>query len=410
MFIETPSEHYDIVVVGGGLVGASFALHLDAALVDTDCSVLVVEAVSPGDHDNQPSFDARSTALSWGSRTLFEAMGIWSQLHQVVTPIETIQVSDQGHLGTTELHHSEQAVEALGYVVENRELGTILNQGLESSSRIQFLAPARISSIRPEAEGMSFTIQHGESELQCNASLVVLADGGRSPICQQLGIQQSSTNYDQSAVISNIAVQNPHDNMAFERFTRAGPLAVLPLASYESQNRCSLVWTVESGGENELLQCDEATFIARLAENFGNRLGRIEKVGQRFAYPLALSEAREQVRPGLVLLGNVAHALHPVAGQGLNLSLRDSAALVQILTEGISRQQSPGDMSLLQSYLDSRLKDQRESILFTDQMTRLFSSSNLGKVLARKAGLLSLDLLPGMRKEFARRAMGTLAH
>lgn len=409
MLTGKPAAHYDIVVVGGGLVGASFALHLDQSLADTECSVLVVEAVSPSDHKNQPSFDARSTALSWGSRTIFEQMALWSELKHVVTPIESIQVSDQGHLGTTELDHTEHSVEALGYVVENRELGVLLNHRLEHSSRLQLLAPALISAIQPQADGMSLSVQHQDAELQIDASLVVLADGGRSPICQQLGIEQSSDNYQQSAVITNIAVQNAHNNKAFERFTEFGPLAVLPLATFEGQARCSLVWTVESGAEEELLHCEDAEFIERLSSLFGNRLGRILKVGQRFAYPLVLSEAREQIRPGLVLLGNVAHTLHPVAGQGLNLSLRDCAALVQVLCAGMAAEQSPGDMSVLQSYLDSRLTDQRESILFTDQMTRLFSSALVSKVLTRKAGLLSLDLVPGLRKEFARRAMGALS-
>ncbi len=407
MLIDRPASRYDIVVVGGGLVGASFALYLEQCLGNSECSVLVVEGVSPGDHDRQPSFDARSTALSWGSRSIFEKMGLWSELAQVVTPIENIQVSDQGHLGTTELDHLEQAVEALGYVVENRELGVLLNNGMQASPRLQLLAPARISAVKPQADGMSLSVQCGDAEIPVGASLVVLAEGGRSPICQQLGIQQSSDNYDQTAVITNIAVQNPHHNKAFERFTESGPLAVLPLASFQGQHRCSLVWTVQTGSEKALLESDESEFADRLTSVFGHRLGRILKVGQRFAYPLALSEAMEQIRPGLVLLGNVAHTLHPVAGQGLNLSLRDTDSLVKILCQGMEGGQSPGDMALLQRYLESRMTDQQQSIQFTDQMTRLFSSAMLGKVLTRKFGLLSLDLLPGLRKEFARRAMGT---
>lgn len=407
MQTDTPQANYDVIVVGGGLVGASFALDLDHRLQDLECSVLVVEAVSPGDLDNQPSFDARSTALSFASRSIYEKMGLWKRLEQVVAAIEHIEVSDQGHFGSTQLDRAEQGVEALGYVVENRELGAVLNQALMESPRLQFLAPARISTIQPRSNGMRLKLLQEDGESEVSASLVVLADGGRSPICGQLGIEQSRESYGQCAVITNIAVQKPHQNLAFERFTASGPLAVLPLTPFEGQNRCSVVWTVDEGKEKELVQCDDAAFISGLSERFGSRLGKIEKVGQRFAFPLTLTQAREQIRPGLVLLGNVAHTLHPVAGQGLNLSLRDSAALADTLKSGIELGQSVGDMGLLQSYLDSRTPDQRDAILFTDQMTRLFSSKRAGQVLARKAGLLGLDLLPALRKQFALRAMGT---
>lgn len=410
MYIEQPESIYDLVIVGGGLVGASFALQLDCLLADVDCRVLVVEAVAP-DHDSQPSFDARSTALSWGSRSVFESMGLWSQLQDEVATIERIQVSDQGHLGLSQLDCEEQNVAALGYVAENRVLGSVLGKALAGSSRLQVLAPARIESIQPRADGMVLTIQpqqEKDRQLAVNASLVVLADGGRSPICQQLGIQQTSESYEQCAVITNIALQNSHANTAFERFTDTGPLAVLPLKDFDGSPRCSLVWTVKSGDEDELIHCPDEAFIRKLTAHFGSRLGRIEKTGQRFAYPLTLSTAKEQIRPGLVLLGNVAHTLHPVAGQGFNLSLRDAAALARLICDGMANGKNPGDMKLLQSYLDSREADQQQAILFTDQMTRLFSSARPGKVLVRKAGLLSLDLVPMLRKEFARRAMGTV--
>ncbi len=407
MLIESPRKEYDVLVVGGGMVGASFALDLARRSIDSSISICVIEAVALSDQTNQPSFDARSTALAWSSRGVYESIGVWEQLARVVTPIEEIQVSDQGHFGVTHLHHSEQDVEALGYVVENRELGTILNAALIESPLIELLAPARIQSATPRAEGMDVEIEYVDQRDKISAKLVVLADGGRSPLCTQLGIEHSREDYEQSALITNIAVEIAHGNVAYERFTESGPLAVLPLQAFDGQARCSLVWTVKSGNEQSLLECDDEEFIKQLESLYGNRLGSILKVGKRFCYPLSLTEAKEQIRPGLVLLGNVAHTLHPVAGQGLNLALRDSACLSQTLAAAIGADLCPGSMAVLQDYLDQQTPDQHQAMLFTDQMTRLFSSARLGKVVARKIGLLSLDLVPTLRHEFARRAMGT---
>ena len=410
MLIQQPSATYDVLVVGGGMVGASFALDLARRCAETELTIAIVETVATGDMKNQPSFDSRSTALAWGSRAIYEGMGIWGRLSEVVTPITEIQVSDHGHFGVTRLQHSEQAVDALGYVVENRELGHVLNEALLSNAAIDLLAPATILSARPQAHGMTLQIKSADQQFKVSAGLVVLADGGRSPLCSQLGIEHTKTSYDQCALISNIAVQNSHDNVAYERFTESGPLAVLPLNPFAGQSRCSLVWTVAGGSEQELISCGDNEFITKLQEVFGNRLGAIVKVGERVAYPLHLTEAREQIRPGLVLLGNVAHTLHPVAGQGLNLALRDAACLTRTISNAADKGVQPGDMAVLQTYLDQQMPDQQEAITFTDQMVNLFSTGSLGKLMARKAGLLSLDLIPPLRKEFAQRAMGIVSN
>jgi 2-octaprenyl-6-methoxyphenol hydroxylase len=405
MQIERPASYYDIVVVGAGMVGASFANLLARALGEQSYSMLVVEAVATRAPE-QPSFDARSTALSFGSRKIFSRMQAWEQLAELVTPIQVIQVSDQGHFGSVLMSHREHRQDALGYVIENRQLGQVLNPMLQESPAIDFLAPATIVDSRPVADGMDLSLQVAGEEQQVRASLVVLADGGRSPVSEKLGIEQQRKAYDQKAIIANIGFSKAHNNVAYERFTDSGPLAVLPLSDYQGQHRGALVWTVATGEADAILAADDQSLLADLKLRFGRRLGDLTQIGQRAAYPLTLSVARESVRPSLVLLGNVAHTLHPVAGQGLNLALRACDCLVDKLVEARQNEIAPGSMTVLHAYQQARESDQQAAITLTDQMIAWFSSNRPERVLARKAGLLAIDLVPGLRRGFARQAMG----
>lgn len=407
MRIQQPEKHYDLVVVGGGMVGASFACSM-ANVIDNDAlSILVVEAIAPDSRPSeQVSFDARSTALSFGSSKIFDSMGLWKQLEGVVTAIKEIQVSDKGRFGSTVLSHKEHEVDALGYVIENKALGVVLNSTMESSQSIQLLCPASISNIKPHAAGMTLQISSASDSYEVDASLVILADGGKSPICSQLGIGKSVEQYSQHALIANIAFEKPHNNIAYERFTDTGPLAVLPLESVDNKNRGSLVWTLSEQQAAEFAKMNETELLTRLQERFGNRLGQLQHIGERFIYPLSLSLAKEQIRPGLVLLGNVAHTIHPVGGQGLNLALRDTRALVSVLQKAYQEDRSLGEMSVLQEYLQRQEADQAYTANATHYVTHLFSNNSNANAWLRKFGLVSIDLIPGIKRNFAELAMG----
>jgi 2-octaprenyl-6-methoxyphenol hydroxylase len=407
MQISKPDNFYDLVVVGGGMVGASFCCALEQTLGETPLSILVIEAISPNTNSaKQSSFDARSTALSFGSRKFLEGIGLWQALDDAISAIHEIQVSDRGRLGCVEINRDEQGVEALGYVVENKRLGQVLNARLNESGKINLLCPALVSSVKATEKGMLLGLNHGDTETSVDASLVVLADGGKSPVCEQLGIEQSIERYDQHALIANIVLEKPHQHVAFERFTDTGPLAVLPLQLIDGKNRGSLVWTLSVEQAAQYREMNEEKLLPLLQERFGYKLGKILEIGETFVYPLSLSIAKEQVRPGLALLGNVAHSLHPVAGQGLNLALRDTRALVDVLINAKQRGLGLGEMNVLLEYVARQQADQATTTQFTHNITKLFSSNNEAKVWLRKFGLVALELLPTLRRSLAERAMG----
>jgi 2-octaprenyl-6-methoxyphenol hydroxylase len=383
-----------LAIIGGGLVGASLALALQAGAKARGWQIVLIEPFAPGS-SYQPSYDARSTALSYGTRQIYQRLGIWSSIAERAEPIAQIHVSDRGRFAAARLSAADEGVPALGYVVENAWLGHCLWQALDKDV-ISWRCPAEVLALHSLGDGYRLTL-NDDSTLDCD--LAVLADGGRSGLREQLGIAVSQQAYQQSALIANISVSQAHLGQAFERFTEAGPMAMLPLAD----NRCALVWTRPSADAERLLQLDDRRFLAELQEAFGYRLGALHKVGSRHLYPLALTEAQEQVRPHLVVLGNAAHSLHPIAGQGYNLSLRDTLELA----ESILASSAPlGELACLQGYLERQRLDQQLTVGFSDQVTKLFTSSQPLLAAGRNLGLLGLDLLPPAKRWFARQAMG----
>lgn len=411
MRTDSPAGQYDITVVGGGLVGASFALLLQQML-PSPLRVLVMEAAEhPQDVSGQlqpaDDFDVRTTALSYGSRIIYEQAGLWPDFDTLATVIRTIHVSDKGRLGAVRMSADELSVPALGYVLENRHLGAVLLRTLQQREDIDLLSPARAVAVSPRPDGMQLTVKDRDGRLrEIRTSLMVLADGGKSDISGKLGIGIDERRYQQQALICNVAFREPHRHVAYERFTDTGPMAVLPLPDAGGEHRGALIWTLPDNEAVKLAAAPEGEFLSRLQQRFGNRLGRFQRTGKRACFPLALSVAREQVRPGLALLGNVAHTLHPVAGQGLNLALRDSRALAEHITRAVDSGLSPGDTGTLQDYVRSQQRDQDTTIALSHHLTGLFAGNSPLKVWSRKFGLLSIDLMPPLKNHFTRQAMG----
>lgn len=405
--------NYDIVIAGGGLVGGSFALMLAAGL-SRPAKILLVDAqplVADGHKPFTADFDARSTALSWGSRQIYDRVGLWGQLAPYACAINDIHVSDRGHPGAVRLHNHEMGVEALGYVLENQHLSAVINHALCEQSHIEVCAPATVSRASPMPDGMAIQLQTPDGQQQVSTRLLVLADGGRSGLCEQLGIHLDRRPYQQQALVCNVAFEKDHHGQAFERFTDTGPMAILPLnrdSHVDSGYRGALVWTLAEDSAAEVLQLPDNEFLTALQQRFGWRLGSMQRAGHRSLYPLTLMLAQEQIRPGLVLLGNVAHTLHPVAGQGLNLALRDAKALAALLTDMVNAGDADklGDHARLEGFQQAQDWDQRSTVMFSDLTTRLFSTSQPALVTGRNLGLLLMDLMPPARRWFARQAMG----
>ena len=383
-----------IAIIGGGLVGASLALALQAGARERNWKIILIEPYAPGD-SYQPSYDGRASALSYGSQQIYQRLGLWDAIAPRAEAIHDIHISDRGRFAAARLNAKEEGVPALGYVVENAWLGHCLWAALDSDV-IEWRCPARVEKMQALSDGYHLELDDG-STIDCD--LAILADGGRSGLREQQGIHAHKTAYGQTALIANISTALPHQGMAFERFTDDGPMALLPL----SDNRCVLIWTREPNEAQRLYALPDKEFIAELQACFGYRLGAIEQIGSRYMYPLSLIESSEQVRAHLAVLGNAAHSLHPVAGQGYNLSLRDSMALADCILSGPD---TPGDLATLQRFQQSQQLDQELTIGFSDRVTRLFSNTQPLLAGGRNLGLLGLDLLPPAKRWFARQAMG----
>jgi 2-octaprenyl-6-methoxyphenol hydroxylase len=395
--MRSMGTQYDILIAGGGMVGASLA----RALADVGLRIAVVEPVSAG-AEVQPSYDDRVIALSWGSRLILQGIGCWDMIRDQAEPIRRIHISDRGRFGFTHLDHAKERVPALGYVVAAKAIGAGLLQGIGDREGLDWLSPANIRDFQVDDQAVRLDLDVGGAARAVTARLLVAADGAGSPIRQALGVPVREWQYGHTAVIANVTPAKAHGGVAYERFTASGPLAMLPM----TEGRCSMVWTQREAGVSGILAMQDGEFLARLQEQFGYRLGRFLKVGERAAYPLRLLRVREMVRPRVAIIGNAAHTLHPVSGQGLNLGLRDVALLADLLGRCAAEGGDPGSGALLGAYAAERGPDQRRVALITDLLARVFVNPLQPVQAARNCGMLALDLVPGLKHEVARQFMG----
>jgi len=391
------SEKFDIAIVGGGMVGASLAVSLEGL----GLRVALIEAV-PHDSASQPSFDERTTALSNGSRRILETLGVWAAVSGAATPIRKIHVSDQGRFGFARLDAAEQGLAAMGYVVPNRSLGAALWARLSRSESVRVFCPADVTRVHPMDRSVELVIS-APGTLVIEARLVVAADGAQSAVRSAFGVAAEVRDYEQTAVITTVLPQRFHEYVAYERFTATGPMALLPLAD----GRCTLVLTLKPDVAKAALAWSDEEFIAEVQRRFGFRLGRFLKAGRRVPYPLSLTRSDRLSSGRCVIVGNAAQGLHPVAGMGFNLGLRDAASLAELVADNQRAQQPDLGGGTVQADYDAwRAADRGGIIAFTDGLIRVFSNP-LGAVQhLRNLGLLAFDVLPPAKSALSRLSTG----
>ncbi len=390
-------EDFDILIVGGGMVGASLA----HALSGHEYRIGVIEAW-PLDSAVQPSYDDRVIALSWGSRLILQGLGAWSGIEADAEPIRDVHISDRGHFGFTHLNHAQEGVDALGYVVTARTLGACLLNELGGLPDVEVICPASLQSFAVSERAVEVKLLQDDNPRKLTAKLLVAADGSDSRVRELLSINMKERGYGQTAIIANLSSDRSHEGFAYERFTDTGPLAMLPM----TEQRISMVWTAQDEQVAELMGLSNEDFLGRLQDRFGYRLGRLQRLGKRVAYPLRLRQAEDPVRQRVALVGNAAHVIHPVTGQGFNLGLRDVSVIADILIDARRKGRDPGELELLESYQEWRKSDQNRVAMITDSLARLFANPFGPLRMVRNLGLVGLDLIPGLKHLVARQFMG----
>ena len=394
---------HPVAIVGGGPIGASLALALGRAGV----GVTVIEAQDFSDGERSDD-DTRPIALSQGSRRILESLGLWQSLAAYATPIREIHISDRGHFGFARLRARDFPVDALGYVIEAGDLGRVLEAALQSLEQARLIRPAVVQEVDLDGDAACLGVTRsgdtpGSTKVDRHTvELLVVCDGGRSSLRTLLGVTARTRDYRQSAVAAMVRPRMSHAGVAYERFTKGGPLALLPMGG----DRCGLIWSMVTAQAEGIVELDDDAFLAALARHFGTRLGGFVECGKRVHFPLSFITVGEVVGHRLAILGNAAHHLHPVAGQGLNLGLRDVAALAEIVVQCLRDGGDPGDASVLARYARWRRHDQKLVARATDALVRVFSTSFGPLTLARDVGLLAFDLLPVAKRRFGRHAMG----
>lgn len=400
----------EVIIVGGGMVGLSLALMLAKANI----AVKLLEAVKYPNYDDNndvpyhSSFDARNTALSRRTVQIYQKLGLWNALQDHATPILEVHITEQGSFGKARLKADQEKVESFGQVIENAWLGRVLLTQVRQQPLIELIDGVQVRSLKQDNEFVYIEASRGEEYTHSIKSKLVIAADGRDSFCRQaLGVGVDVHDYDQVAIVTTVQTSKPHQHVGFERFSHLGPLALLPLPG---ECRRSVVWPVKKGTEGEWLgEENDQHFLDALQQTYGDRAGKFQKTGQRFSFPLSQVLAEKQAVGRVILMGNAAHTIHPVAGQGFNLCMRDADVLMRYITAQIAKSDDIGEPEMLKAYEQARLTDQQRVIKFCDSVVRGFSNQNAVLKLIRNTGLIAFDVIPGIKPLVANYAMGLKA-
>lgn len=374
---------FDIAIVGGGMVGAAFA----AALHDTSLNIALIDAAESHAHDH------RLIALNYASYAFFKKLDLWTQLKEHATAIHEVHVSTRGHFGTTRLHAKEMGVEQLGYVVKASEINTALYARLESLKNVTIFRSTKLTSLTEHSTQVDLTLTSQSGKKCIEAAIVIGADGTFSTVRELVHIPTEKVDYQQKALVTITTLQRNHHHVAYERFLAKGAIAMLPL----TQQRAATIWSGDEKFIDELLKLSDEDFLATLQENFGFRLGKFLKTEQRFSYPLTFIQAKEQIKDRVILIGNAAHTVHPIAAQGLNLALYEVDILARHLKKQLSLKNLPDFIA-----------QQQVSVNLSHRLTQLFSVDFFAVNAGRQLGMIGLDLCPLAKKRFGRRVLGLI--
>jgi len=434
------NNKFDVVISGGGLSGSLLALSL-STLTKTDGSLLsiaIIEKAIPekisaetiSTHKNQnnesnqnksaqPLFDDRVLALSHGSAAYLQKVGVWPILNNDACAITSIDISDRGHFGKARMSASEHGVNALGYVVDMALIGKAQLQVLAQKKNVQWFSPNSVSDIDWQGSSQAEPHETSQNKTQkkititlssgdeLSTSLLLACDGAHSPCRQLANIDVSHYDYQQCALIANVSTEKNHNNKAYERFTEFGPIAMLPLKpSAGEKNRCSLVWSLSPEQAKRIQSLDDDAFKLELTAAFGSWLGDITYAGKRDVYPLVLLQATQQTYHRMALVGNASHTIHPIAGQGFNLGLRDVEVLANLVSKALKNNQDIGSFALLQNYQDNRIKDQKEVIQLTDSLVTLFANDLPPLVAGRNIALSAMNFFKPLKSALVNKTMG----
>lgn len=402
--VNTTEHKADVVIIGGGMVGASLAL----ALKGSGLSVGLIESQQAVDSDNSApvSFDERHLALSQSSRRILAAIGVWSELGRFATPIQQLHVSEKGRFAQTRMHAEEIGLDALGYVIIARALGQTLWQQLLQQSYVTVFSPATVESFEQDSQSVRLGIQHAGKSSTLAASLCVFADGSESEGRDRLGLSYRRVDYHQTAMVATVSTERPHQFTAYERFTPQGPFALLP----KGPDKMGMVFCLPTEQARKHLELGDEEFMQAANERFGRRLGRFTAIGQRHSYPLQLLDSAQHFQGRSLILGNAAHTIHPNGAQGLNLCLRDVAGLRDTVLNSIAEKQDIGSRQCLQAYMDARIQDQQRVVNFSDGLVEWFYNDKPVKKCLRSLGMTGIECIKPVKQHLALQSTGLQGH